>query len=261
MSATGTMPTATLRGGLKLPLVGFGTWPMTGQQAHRAVSEALEAGYRLIDTATMYRNEREVGRAIADSGLRRDQLVITTKLPQERAGRERETIEASLEALGVDQVDLWLIHWPPGGDARPDSWAELLRARSDGLAHTVGVSNYSPSQLDELHRASGEMPPIDQIPWGPSRFDAQLMSALAERNVVLESYSPLKNTNLRDPVLNEIAGRHGVTAAQVVVRWHLEHGFVAIPKSSTRPRIAENLDVLGFSLDPQELQRLDALGR
>jgi len=261
MSATGTMPTVTLRGGLQMPLVGFGTWPMTGREAGRAVSEALEAGYRLIDTATMYRNEREVGRAIRDSGLRRDQLVITTKLPQERAGRERETIEASLEALGLEQVDLWLIHWPPGGDARPDTWAELLRARDDGLAHTVGVSNYSIAQLDELQHTSGEMPPIDQIPWGPSLLDQRLVAELAERAVVLESYSPIKNTNLRDPVLTAIAARHGVTAAQVVVRWHLQHGFVAIPKSSTRSRIAENLDVLGFSLDPEELRRLDALGR
>ena len=249
MNSPDAMPAVELRGGLRLPLVGLGTWAANGSEAYEAVLYALERGYRLIDTATMYRNEREVGRAIRDSGIARDQIVVTTKLPQERAGRERATIEASLEALGLEQVDLWLIHWPPDGRARPDTWIELLRARDDGLARAVGVSNYSIAQLDELHDASGEMPPIDQIRWAPGLYDAGLVASLHERGVVLEGWSPFKSSDLRDPVLTSIAERHGATAAQVVIRWHLQHGFVAIPKSSNRDRIAENLDVLGFSLD------------
>jgi 2,5-diketo-D-gluconate reductase A len=252
-------PTVALDPGRAMPLVGLGTWQMTGVRCHAAVRSALEAGYRHIDTATMYRNEGDVGRAIRDSGLPREQVFITTKLPPGAAGRERRTLDDSLRALGMDHVDLWLVHWPPRGRALVPTWKELLAVRDQGLARAVGVSNYSTAQLDELIAATGQAPQVNQIPWAPALYDAALLDAHRRRGVVLEGYSPFKNTDLRHPVLVEIAARHGVTTAQVVVRWHIDHEVVVIPKSATPERIAANFDVFGFSLTDDELGRIDGL--
>ncbi|NJC69029.1 aldo/keto reductase [Planosporangium thailandense] len=243
-----------------MPMVGFGTWQVTGRHGYETIRCALEAGYRHIDTATMYGNEAEVGRALRDSGLRREDVFITTKLPPGRVGRERETLQASLRALGTDHVDLWLIHWPPTDEARPETWREFLAARQAGLARAVGVSNYSTAQIDELIEATGQAPAINQIPWGPSYHDARRLADSRDRGVAVEGYSPFKNTDLGDPVLTSIAADHGVTPAQVVLRWHLEHGIVVIPKSSTPERIVANLDVFGFRLTPDEVRRIDRLG-
>jgi len=255
------LPTAEIAPGVEMPLVGLGTWQATGARARAAVLHALEVGYRLIDTATMYRNEREVGQALRDSGVPRDEVFITTKLPSGNAGRERETILASLEALGVDRLDLWLVHWPPGGHARPQTWERFVEARDRGLARAIGVSNYDPGQIDEIVDATGVMPAVNQIRWSPELYDADLVAAHRERGVTLEGYSPFLSTDLGDRVLAEIADRHGATTRQVVVRWHIEHGFVVIPKSTDRGRIAANFDVLGFTLDDSEVARIDALGR
>jgi 2,5-diketo-D-gluconate reductase A len=254
-------PTVTIAPGIEMPLVGLGTWQATGKRAHAAVLRGLEVGYRHIDTATMYGNEDVVGRALRDSGLPRDEVFITTKLQPSNAGLERATIEASLAALGLDHVDLWLVHWPPAGQARPKTWQRFVEARDDGLARAIGVSNYDPSQIDELAAATGVMPAVNQIKWSPALYDAALVEDHRERGVTLEGYSPFKSTNLNDPVLTEIAERHAVTTRQVVVRWHVEHGFVAIPKSADPGRIAENFDVFGFALDAGEVARIDALGR
>jgi 2,5-diketo-D-gluconate reductase A len=250
-------PVVTLAGGVDMPLLGFGTWQLTGEQAYRAVRDALDTGYRHLDTATGYGNEAEVGRAVRDSGVDRGDLFITTKLPPDRADRARQTLEASRKALGVDAVDLWLIHWPPNGRARPDTWGELLAARDEGLIRAAGVSNYSTGQLDELIDATGEAPAANQIKWGPGLYDAKRVAEHRERGVALEGYSPFKTTNLHDPVLEWLAGKYGVTTAQVVLRWHLDHGTVVIPKSATPDRIRANFDVFGFSLTADELTRLD----
>lgn len=250
-----------LGGEVAMPLVGFGTWQIGGRKGYDAVRAALSTGYRHIDTATMYGNEDVVGRAVRDSGIDRREIFITTKLPPERAGRARATIEASLRALGTPYVDLWLIHWPPGNRASPDTWRELLAAQRDGLTRSVGVSNYATSQLDELVSATGTAPAVNQIRWGPSLFDARRLAEHRDRGVVLEGYSPFKSSNLRDPVLVDIASAHGVTAGQVVLRWHLEHGIVVIPKSVRAERIAANFDVFGFALSAAEVARIDALGR
>jgi 2,5-diketo-D-gluconate reductase A len=250
-------PTATIAPGVEMPLLGFGTWMATGDDARRA----LEAGYRHIDTATMYRHEAQIGRALRDSGLPRDEVFVTTKLPQGNAGRERETIEASLEALGLEQVDLWLIHWPPGGRARPDVWQGFVEIAGAGLARAIGVSNYDLAQIDEVTDASGVAPAVDQIPWSPSLYDAAVAEGLRTRGVTLEGYSPFKTANANDRVLADIARRHGVTAHQVILRWHIDHGFVVIPKSSNPERIASNFDVFGFELTAEELARIDGLGR
>jgi 2,5-diketo-D-gluconate reductase A len=242
-----------------MPLVGLGTWQMTGARCRAAVGTALEAGYRHLDTATMYRNERDVGQAVRDSGVPRTEVFVTTKLPPGNAGRERRTLDDSLRALGMDYVDLWLVHWPPRGRALVPTWEALLAARDQGLARAVGVSNYSTAQLDELTAATGQTPQVNQIPWAPALFDAAELEEHRRRGVVLEGYSPFKNTDLRHPVLAEIADRHGVTPAQVVVRWHVDHQVVVIPKSATPERIAANFDVWAFSLTDEELAAVDGL--
>lgn len=242
----------------QMPLIGFGTWQATGRRGYEAVRYALEIGYRHIDTATMYGNEAEVGRALRDSGVPREEVYLTTKLPPSRQGHERPTLEASLEALGVDSVDMWLIHWPPRDSIAV--WQQFIALQEAGLTDGIGVSNYSTGQLDELIRATGVTPQVNQIEWAPSLYDAERDAEHRQRGIVLEGYSALKNTDLSDPVLAGIAQAHGVSVAQVVLRWHIEHGFVAIPKSVTPERIAANFDVFGFSLTEAEVDRIDGLG-
>jgi diketogulonate reductase-like aldo/keto reductase len=241
-----------------MPLLGFGTWQITGPQAYDAVRTALDVGYRHIDTATVYRNEGEVGRAIADSGVPRDELFVTTKVPgdtDDPAG----TLAASLAQLGTDHVDLWLIHWPEGDEVREDLWRALIQARDDGRTRAIGVSNYSLEQIDRLTDATGERPAVNQIEWAPTLYDDEVARGHEQRGVVLEGYSALKNTDLDDAVLRGIAETHGVSTAQVLLRWHLDHGFVAIPKSVTPERIAANFAIAGFSLTPDEIASIDAL--
>jgi 2,5-diketo-D-gluconate reductase A len=259
MERAGSVPTVTLPGEVAMPMVGFGTWQLGGAEAEASARTALEVGYRHIDTAMVYGNESRVGRALRDSGLDRGEVFLTTKLPPGSAGREREAIAASLRALGTDYVDLWLVHWPPRGGAIPRTWRELLAIRDQGLARAVGVSNYSLAQLDELITDSGEAPSVNQIPWSPRRYDPRLLDEHRRRGVVVEGYSPLKNTRLRDRVLTEIAQAHGVTPAQVVLRWHLEHDIPIIPRSSRPERIRENFDLFDFSLSEEEVARIDAL--
>jgi 2,5-diketo-D-gluconate reductase A len=259
MTLDGRQETLALPGGGTMPMLGFGTWRMTGPTCYQAVRVALEAGYRHLDTATLYRNEREVGRAILDSGVPREEVFVTTKVHPRDAGRERRALAASLDALGTDHVDLWLIHWPPR--AIVPAWRALLEARTAGLARDVGVSNFSVRQLDEVTGATGQTPAVNQIRWGPTLHDARVLAAHRERGVVLEGYSPLATTDLRHPALAEIAAAHGATPAQVVLRWHIDHGVVAIPKSARPERIAENAGIWGFSLGDDELRRIDALAR
>ena len=252
-------PAVDLGGGVAIPMVGFGTWQMRGQLAYEAIRHALLAGYRHIDTATMYRNEEQVGRAIADSGLDRADVFVTTKLPPGNAGRARATMAESLKALRTDYVDLWLVHWPPRGRNLVPLWRDFLAARDEGLARAVGVSNYGLREIDDLIDATGERPAVNQISWSPSRYDAALLAAHAERGVAVEGYSPLNGTRLRDRTLAEIAAKYGVTTAQVVLRWHLEIGVIVIPKSARPERIEQNLDLFSFSLTPEEVARISRL--
>jgi 2,5-diketo-D-gluconate reductase A len=255
---TESVPTVRLDGSGSMPLLGFGTWLMNGSECYEAVRTALDAGYRHLDTAALYRNEAEVGRALRDSGVDRDEVFVTTKLPPPRADRADEVLAASLDALGVDAVDLWLVHWPPGG-ARADVWARFVAAREAGRARAIGVSSYSVDQIDELTRATGVTPQVNQVSWAPARYDPAVEAGHRERGVVLEGYSPFKNTDLGDPVLREVADAHGVTPAQVVLRWHVEHGVVVIPKSATPERIRANLAIGDFSLADDEVARIDGL--
>jgi diketogulonate reductase-like aldo/keto reductase len=255
-----SVPTATasLPAGGAMPLLGFGTWQITGPTAQEATETALAAGYRHLDTATIYRNEREVGAGLAASGVAREDVFVTTKCPPDQAASARQVLEESLELLGLEQVDLWLIHWSGGG---VPMWETFVAAREAGLTRDIGVSNYSLEQLDECERATGVLPAVNQIRWSPLLHDPAVEQGHRDRGVVLEGYSALRGGTLEHPVVTGIAERLGRTPAQVVVRWHLEHGTVVIPKSTNADRIRSNADVGGFELSPDDVAALDALGR
>lgn len=246
--------------GVSIPLIGFGTWQLDGDDAYNGVRAALDIGYRHVDTATAYDNEDKVGAAIRDSGVGRQNVFITTKCPPGNAGREAQTLDASRKALGVDFIDLWLIHWPPNGEAKPGMWKAFIGALEEGKTRAIGVSNYSIAQIDELISATGRGPALNQIPWNPFMFSEREVADLRSRDVVLEGYSPLKRSDLHNSVLAEISAAHGKTPAQVILRWHVEHGFVVIPRSRRRPRIEENFAIFDFELTQEEMRRLDALG-
>jgi diketogulonate reductase-like aldo/keto reductase len=254
-----TEPAAALGQG-RMPLLGFGTWQISDTEVTRATSGALEAGYRHIDTATMYRNEAGIGRALTRAGVPRESIFLTTKLPPDRAGRARPTLEESLTKLGTDHVDLWLIHWPPR-DRRssPDIWEKFVAAQRDGLTRAIGVSNYSLGQIDELTQRTGVTPAVNQIRWGPTLYDRSVVEGLRERGVVLEGYSPFKASNLADPTLRSIAAAHSATTAQVIVAWHVAHGFVVIPKSIRPERIVANAAGARIELDADQVAAIDGL--
>jgi 2,5-diketo-D-gluconate reductase A len=250
-----------LPGGSAIPLVGFGTWQLSGGEARRAVESALEVGYRHIDTATGYRNENEVGAALGHSGLDRSAVFVTTKMPPDHASRERETLEQSLAALGLDWVDLWLVHWPPGGTAGTDSWRVFIAAREEGLVRNIGVSNYSLDQIDEIGQATGVAPAVNQIEWSPFRYDSALVQEHRARGVLIEGYSPFKASRLDEPLLGRIAGRYGKTPAQLIIRWHIQHGIPVLPRSARPERIRSNIDVFDFELSAEDMAALDGLAR
>jgi 2,5-diketo-D-gluconate reductase A len=253
------VPTADL-GGRALPLLGYGTHPMRGGQATEAVLAALEEGYRLVDTATRYRNEEAIGAALAQTDVPRADLFVTTKMPPDCVGLERRTLEQSLTALGTDHVDLWLIHWPPGGYPGVTSWGEFIRAREDGLVRAIGVSNYPIELIDALHEATGEYPAVNQRQWGPGEYDPGYAEALAARGIVLSAHSPLRSTKLDDPVLVSVARAHECSVHEVVVAWNLHHGVAVTVKSAHRDRMARNLSAAALSLTDAELAAIDRLG-
>lgn len=250
-----------MTGGASMPLLGFGTWRLTGDQARRSVLVALDTGYRHVDTATIYGNEAEVGAALAESEVPREEVFVTTKCPPENAGRELETLRSSLEALRTGHLDLWLVHWPAGDGADVAMWRAFLQAQEQGLARSVGVSNYSLAQIDELHETTGAMPAVNQVPWSPLRFDREVLAGHRERGVVLEGYSALRGGTIDHPVVAAVAERHARTPAQVIVRWHLQHGVVVIPKSAQEERIRANADVGDFELSEADMNEIDALGQ
>jgi len=245
-----------------MPQVGFGTWRLRGGQARAAVTTALAAGYRHIDTATMYGNEQEIGDALAGSRVDRSDVFLTTKIRPSELRHARAVLRQSLRALRTEYLDLWLVHWPPSrASDRRQLWNELLAVQAEGYVRDVGVSNFSLAEIDDLTEATGQAPAVNQIDFGPHRYDAQLLAGHAERGIAVEGYSGLKNTDLDDPVLARIADVHGVTTAQVVLRWHLEHDVTVIPKSASPDRIAANIDLSGFRLTAEEVAAVDSLAR
>jgi 2,5-diketo-D-gluconate reductase A len=254
--------TVGLASGAAMPLLGFGTWQITGDDAVTATAAALGAGYRHLDTATVYGNEAQVGRALGESRVARDDVFVTTKCPPNRAGEERKVLEESLAALGTDYLDLWLIHWDVEDPAaRLAMWRALITARDEGLVRDIGVSNYSVGMIDALAAETEVTPSVNQIEWSPFLFDAALLEEHLARGIMLEGYSALRNGTLTDPTITGIADRLGRTPAQVIVQWHLQHGIVVIPKSSRPERIRSNADLAGFELSADDMTAIDALGR
>jgi 2,5-diketo-D-gluconate reductase A len=257
-SGAGRVPTADA-GGRAIPLLGFGTYPMRGDQATEAVLTAFSVGYRLVDTATRYRNEAAVGAALAVTSLPRSELFVTTKMPPDQVGRERLTLEESLAALDCDYVDLWLIHWPPGRYPGVTSWREFIRARDQGLVRAIGVSNYSVELIDALHEATGVYPAVNQVQWGPGDYDADFAEAMRRRGVVLSAYSPLRSTDLDHPVLVDIAQRYGRSARDVVLAWNLHHKVAVTVKSAQRERMERNLSAVGLTLSSADVEAINSL--
>jgi len=249
----------TLARGTKMPLLGFGTWQIRGKDAVRATAAALEAGYRHLDTATVYGNEAEVGRALAESGVPRQDVFLTTKCPPDRGSQALDTLRESLDRLQTDRVDLWLIHWPGDGSTNRDLWASFAEAQASGLAREIGVSNFDVTLIDEVTGSAGVPPAVNQVEWSPLLFDPRALEAHRARDVVLEGYSALRGGTLDHPEIVAVADRLGRTPAQVIIRWHLQHQVVVIPKSVNPGRIRSNADVGGFTLSEDDMATLDSL--
>ncbi|MFF7794751.1 aldo/keto reductase [Streptomyces sp. NPDC007991] len=253
-----SIPTHTLNDGTALPALGLGTWPLGDDEAQQAVLSALEAGYRLIDTATNYRNETGVGRAVASGVVPREEIVVTTKLPGRHHGYEETlaSFEESRARLGLEYVDLYLIHWPlPRVDRYVGSWKAMIRLREEGLVRSIGVSNFTPAHIGRLEEETGVLPSVNQIELHPFLPQDDLRAFHAAKGVLTESWSPLGRGTplLRDPAVARIAEAHAVTPGQVVLRWHTQLGAVPIPKSANPERQRENLDVFGFELSEEEM--------
>jgi diketogulonate reductase-like aldo/keto reductase len=244
--------------GNAIPLLGFGVWQVAdGRECEDAVRWALEAGYRHVDTAQAYGNEESVGRALRDSGVPREEIYVTTKFYPGSKDPEAEA-QRSLERLGVDFVDLYIIHWPQGGPTW--AWPGMQRARERGYARSIGVSNFSIAEVDELLAVADTPPAVNQVQFSPFEYRRELLEGCEERGVVLEAYSPLgTGRHLGDDRVKRISDRLGRTPAQVLVRWSLQRDLVVLPKSTHRERIVENAQVFDFALSDEDMAELDAL--
>jgi Aldo/keto reductases, related to diketogulonate reductase len=261
-----SIPSYELNDGTTLPAIGFGTYPLKGDEAVDAVSTAIGIGYRLIDTAVNYSNEDTVGRGVTASGVPRDELQVTTKLPGRDHGYDETlaSFELSRAALGVDYVDLYLIHWPnPSVGRYVDTWRAMIELRDRGLVRSIGVSNFTEEFLERLREETGVLPSVNQVELHPYFPQVELRAFHQANGIRTEAWSPLgKNAPVLDePVIAAAADRHGVTPAQAVLRWHVQLGSVPIPKSKTPVRQRENLDVFGFELSDDEVAAITALGR
>lgn len=258
-------PVVPLSDGSRLPSIGFGTYPLTGEEGARAVSSAIGLGYRLIDTAVNYGNEEAVGRGIADSGVPRSEITITTKLPgrDHGYGETMRSVEGSLERLGVDSIDLYLIHWPnPSQNKFVDSWRALIELQKQHRVRSIGVSNFTEDFLSRVAAETGVLPAVNQVELHPYFPQEALLEFHRANGIATEAWSPLGKAAApyNESAVTEIAEAHGRTPAQVVLRWHLDRGVIPIPKSAAPERQAENFAVHDFALSPEEVARITALG-
>ena len=254
--------TVPIAKGVEIPMLGLGVYQSRpGQETYDAVRLALEVGYRHVDTARVYGNERDVGRAVRDSGIPRDQVFVTTKLWNADHGYDPalRACDQSLARLGMDRVDLYLVHWPVEGQ-RAETWRAMERVLADGKARAIGVSNYTIRHLDELAGYASVPPAVNQVEFHPFLYQRDLLDRCRRTGIRLEAYAPLvKAQRMEHPVLVRVARRHGKTPAQILIRWCLEHEVVVIPKSVRPERIRENLGVFDFSLGAEDMAELDAL--
>jgi 2,5-diketo-D-gluconate reductase A len=262
---TTSIPATTLNNGVRMPQLGFGVFQVSDDSTTAAVSLALAAGYRSIDTAAIYGNEAGTGRAIAESGIDRAELFITSKLWVADLGYDATlaAFEASLAKLGLDYLDLYLIHWPaPATDGYLESWRALEQLLADGKVRAIGVSNFLPEHLQKVIDLGGTVPAVNQIELHPALQQRDIATFNTAHGIVTEAWSPLaQGAVLADPAVADIAARHGVSPAQAILRWHLQQERIIIPKSVTPERIRENLDVFGFDLSADELSVIDSLER
>jgi 2,5-diketo-D-gluconate reductase A len=265
VSDTTNIPTIDLGGDVEVPQLGFGVFQIPPEETAKAVTQALESGYRHIDTAAAYRNERAVGEALAASGLPRDDVFVTTKVWNSQQGYDSTlaAFDASAGRLGLEYVDLYLIHWPaPGNDRYVETWRAFQALQEDGRIRAIGVSNFQPAQLRRLIDETGVSPSINQVELHPRLQQEDLRAFHREHSIVTEAWSPLAQGRLLDdPALATIAAAHGKTPAQVVLRWHIQLGNVVIPKSVTPSRIRENLDLFDFELTGEDLEAIRRLDR
>ncbi|MEU0662562.1 aldo/keto reductase [Streptomyces lavendulocolor] len=258
------VPSITLNNGVSMPQLGFGVWQVPDDEAAKAVGTAIEAGYRSIDTAAIYENEKGTGEAIAASGLPREELFVTTKLWNSEQGHDAtlRAFDESLARLGLDYVDLYLIHWPvPSKDLYADTYKAFEKIYADGRAKAIGVSNFLPEHLERLLGETSVVPVLNQIELHPQFQQAEARAFHARHDILTEAWSPLGQGRglLEVPTIVAVASKHGRTPAQVVLRWHLQLGNVVIPKSVTPSRIQENIDVFDFELDADDLAAFAAL--
>ena len=267
MTISTRAPTVVLRRGAVLPRLGLGTASINDAETERVVAAAIEAGYRLIDTAENYANEVGVGRGIQASGIARADVFVTTKFNKRWHGVDlaRQAFEASAARLGLDYIDLLLIHWPnPDQDRYVDAWRGLLRLFEQGRVRAIGTSNFKPAHLDRLLAETGELPDVNQIQVNPDVARSVPRAYHADKGIVTMAWSPLGGSQtdpLTRPTVTEIAERHGKSPAQIVLRWHIELGLVPVPRSSNRERLVQNLDIFDFSLTADEIQALSAIDR
>ena len=256
-------PFAKLNDGRSIPQIGLGVWRADDAQAAEAVRTALQAGYRHVDTAAIYGNEAGVGEGIRTSGVKREEIFVTTKLWNDAQGSDSalKAFDASLKRLGLDYIDLYLIHWPaPRKGLYLDSWRALIRLKQQGRVKSIGVSNFMPEHLDRIIGETGVTPVLNQIELHPAFQQSALRAAHAKHGIVTQAWSPLgQGQLLNDAVLQAIAAKHKRTPAQVILRWHMQSDIVAIPKSITPSRIRENFDIFGFTLDADDLARIAGL--
>jgi methylglyoxal/glyoxal reductase len=253
------IPQTTLNNGLTMPLLGLGVYDMHGKMAEQAIHDAMEIGYRLIDTATMYDNEAEVGHAINHSGVRREEIFLTTKLNNTDHGYEQalRAYDRSLETLQQDYIDLYLIHWPIKGK-RKDSWLALEKLYSEKRVKAIGVANYNLALLQELKQYATMTPAVNQVEFTPWLFQEDLLNTCKADHIQLQAYSPItRGLKFNDPRLVALCGKYKKTAAQLVLRWHLEHGISPIPKSIKKERLLENFEANFFSMDAEDVLLMD----
>lgn len=257
------IPRLNMNDGRSIPQLGFGVYKVPESSTESVVGTALDAGYRHIDTAALYRNEREVGRAVAASGIPRADVFITTKVWNDRHGHDEtlRAFEESLGKLGLDYVDLYLIHWPsPRQDRYVETWHALEELRADGRARSIGVSNFTAAHLTRLIAESDTVPAVNQVELHPWLQQAELRAFDRRHRIVTEAWSPLARGRVADDrILDRIARKHDASPAQVAIRWHLQQGNVVIPKSVTPERIRSNADVFGFELDADDLRAIERL--